>query len=380
MKAFASPDVDEPRPPGATKPKPKVEPKKKAETDETEPGETNEEETAQGEEGKPSESKTVEEEKPAESKAAKTSPWKVADHFKKKSAALELRVAELEAAAKPGELPKEAQEKFTSLETRNKELEEEIRFVNYSKSKDYIEQYQKPYEEAWRSAIEDLKELSVANEDGTNRVATAQDMMALANMPLGQARATAKAWFGDSADDIMAHRRTLRELSDKQTKALDDAKKNGSEREQQRQAEMQAKHKARSEETSKLWGAINAEAQEKYEYLRPVEGQTERNERLEKAVKFVDETFSKNIGQAKTQEERDQILRAHAALRNRAIGFSVLKHENKTLKAELAELKKSLEQFQGSEPTAGDRRDGSGDESSGGTLDDAVRDLGRLAT
>jgi hypothetical protein len=277
---------------------------------------------------------------------------------------------------KPGELPKEHQEKLSAIEARNKELEDEIRYVNYSKSKEFSEQYQKPYEQAWVNAIADLKELVITNDDGSSRTATAQDLIALSNMPLGQARATAKAWFGDSADDVMAHRRTIRDLSDKQTKALEDSKTHGSEREQQRTAEMQAKQKARSEETAKVWASVNSEAVGKYEFLRPMDGETERNEKLDKATKFVDETFALNVNQAKTQEERDQIIKRHAALRNRAIGFSVLKHENTGLKAKVAELEKAISEFQASEPSNGGPRPSSNGEPAGDEMGAA---MGRMA-
>jgi hypothetical protein len=116
---------------------------------------------------------------------------------------------------------------------------------------------------------------------------------------------------------------------------------------------MQAKQKARSEEAAKVWSQVNAEAVEKYDFLRPVEGETERNEKLDKATAFVENTLKMNLNQAKTVEERDQIIKAHAALRNRAIGFSVLKHENTSLKAKVAELEKAIAEFQASEPSGG---------------------------
>jgi hypothetical protein len=370
MERFSTPDEGD-----APKPKPEGMPTEPEGTTkpEGEPEGTVEGEPKPGEEAKPGE-----EPKPEE--RGKASPWKLVESYKKTNTQLQQEIAQLRAAQKPGELPKEAQEKFTALETRNKELENEIRHVNYRKSKEFVEQYQQPYEQAWRNAIDDLQELVVTNDDGTSRVATAQDMIALSNMPLGQARATAKQWFGDSADDVMAHRRTIRELSEKQNKALEDSVKFGSERDQQRTAEREAQMKARSEETAKVWTAINSEAVQKYEFLRPIEGEVERNEKLEKAAKFVDETFALNVNQAKTQEERDQIIRRHAALRNRAIGFSVLKHENTTLKAELEALREELKQFQGSEPTGGEPRGGSSGEPAADTLDGAVAGLARLAS
>lgn len=379
MAKFADPDEEETKPPVAPKAPQKPAAKAAAKPEESEEPET-ELEATPGEEEKPSEEKPAED-KPVDGKPGKTSPWKLVESYKKTNAQLQKEIADLRSSIKPGELPKEHQEKFSAIEARNKELEDEIRHVNYSKSKEFAEQYQKPYEEAWLNAVADLKELTITNDDGSSRNATAQDLIALSNMPLGQARATAKAWFGDSADDVMAHRRTIRDLSDKQTKALEDSKKFGSEREQQRTAEMQAKQKARSEEAAKVWSQVNAEAVEKYDFLRPVEGETDRNDRLEKAVKFVDETLKSNINAAKTQEERDQIIKAHSALRNRAIGFSVLKHENKALKAELDTLKKQLEEFQSSEPSGGEpKHQGNGEIEGGDEMTNAMSRMSRYVT
>jgi len=369
---FADPDEEEPKPPGAPKsdkPKPAAKPAAKpAEAADPENAEQPEnEEGKEGEEGK-TDPKLGPDGKPLppESKAGKTSPWKLVETFKSRAVKAEARVAELEAAHKPGELPKEHQERFAAIEERNKVLEDEIRHVSYSKSTEFKEKYQQPYEEAWMNAVADLKELTITNEDGTTRVANAQDLIALSNMPLGQARATAKQWFGDSADDVMAHRRTIRDLSDKQEKALEASKKGGGERERLRQEEQQARQKAHQEETGKVWKQVNDEATAKYEYLRPVEGEVERNEKLEKAVAFVDATLKSNLGQAKTPEERAKMIAAHAALRNRAIGFSVLKHENTSLKARLAELETSLKEFQDSQPEGGQRRPAGGEAPAGG--------------
>lgn len=363
MAKFADPDQEEPKPPGAAKTPPKPETKLE---EKAKPVEEAKPEEKLGPDGKP-----IVAEKPG-----KTSPWKLVESYKKTNTQLQQEIAQLRSSIKPGELPKEHQEKFSAIEARNKVLEDEIRHVNFSMSKEFTETYQKPYEEAWTNAIADLKELVITNDDGSSRGATAQDLIALSNMPLGQARATAKAWFGDSADDVMSHRRTIRDLSDKQTKALEDSKKFGGERDQQRTAEMQAKQKARSEETAKVWSQVNAEAVENYEYLRPVEGETERNEKLEKAQKFVDATLKQNINSAKTQEERDKIIRSHSALRNRSIGFSTLKHENNSLRAKVAELEKTVSEFQSSEPSNGTPRQQNREAAGGDEMSSA---MGRMA-
>ena len=292
---------------------------------------------------------------PDKEKGARIKPWDLVDRYKGEASAAKRELAEIKAKTNGHEVPKEAMDKISTLESRNKELEEEIRFTKYEKSNEYQEQFHKPYLEAWQKAVAEFGELTVTDENGRVRQGNASDLLTLAQMPLGQARKHANELFGDAADDIMAHRRVVRELAEKQHKALDDARKNGGEREKQAALEHETRNRATSERMAKDWHNINSEAQAKYDWLRPADGQEERNAALEKAEKFVDESFGLNLAQAKTETERQDIMRRHSALRNRAIGFSVLKHENTSLKAELAELKKSLEEFQGSEPTAGEQ-------------------------
>jgi hypothetical protein len=312
-------------------------------------------------------------------KGKRIKPWDLLDKFKVRAISAERELAEIKSKNNGHEVPKEALDKITTLEARNQELENEIRFTNYEKSKEYQEQYNKPYMEAWDRAVGELNELTITDANGHVRQAGAKDLLILAKMPLGEAREYAEAKFGKAADDVMAHRRVVRELANKQHKALEEARSNGGEREKQQNLERETKERANSEKIAKEWHSINAEARSKYEFLKPVEGQQERNEKLEKAIKFVDDSLNLNLSQAKTEQERQDILRRHSALRNRAIGFSVLKHENKSLKAEIEDLKKSLAEFQTSEPTAGEQGHDPGSSISTDPMEAAMHGLAQLA-
>lgn len=330
------------------------------------------------------EDKAPEQDKPAETKetegkSAKNNPWRLVDKLKAENTQYKKELEQHRAIQEKGELPEAAVKKFETLEKRNKELEEEIRYSRYEKSQDFIDSYQKPYEEAWGRAVSDIKEMVITNEDGTTRPGNARDILRLANMGVQEAWKLAKEQFGDAADEVMASRRQIRELSDKQQRALEDARKNAGERETQMNMERQAKAKAYSEAMAKTWAEVNKEAIDKYDFLRPADGQTERNTKLEKATKFVDEVLGQNLQQAKTEEERNQILKKHAALRNRAIGFSVLKHENTTLRAEVEALKKSLADFEGSEPTEGEPRNDGNGVVNADPMENSLRGLAALA-
>lgn len=312
-------------------------------------------------EPKPEEQQTDQpkpEEKPLKpGEKAKVSPWKLVDHYKVTNTTLQKEIAELR--AQQGKPPKELQEKWESIQKRNDELEQHIRFVDYQKSSEFVEKYSKPYEEAWVRAISGLKglRLQFRNEE-TGEVAardiTPQDIAALANMDPATARLEIRQRFPEDAAEVKGYIERIRDLAHEQNKALEEHKTKGGEWLKQQQEQYQAKVKEFTEKNTKLWEQYNKEATEKFEFLRPVEGQQERNEKLEKATKFVDEALNGRINDPNlTEDQRAAILKRHAALRNRAIAYSVLMHENKSLKAKIAEHEKALKAYQESEPTGG---------------------------
>jgi hypothetical protein len=277
----------------------------------------------------------------------KVSPWKLLDQFKGRLTAAEKENIELkERLAKVPDITR-----LEGIDKRNKELEEEIRYQNYAKSQEFEEKYAKPYEEAWAKAVADLGELEVLAEDGSvARKATASDLISLARMPLGEARKLANQMFGDSASDVMMHRQKIRDLSDAQQKALETARKTGSER----QTKAAETNKAITAEVTTLWEKFNKEDGDKYEFLKPKEGDNEYNGKLAKAQQLVDTAFSQNATDPSlTPEQRAKAVRLHSSVRNRAIAFSALKLEISRLKAQIAERDTKLKQFEDSAPTGG---------------------------
>jgi hypothetical protein len=286
----------------------------------------------------------------------KVSPWKLVRQFKEQLATAEKEALDfrtrLSAAAKAEEAVKRAE----AIEKRNAELEEHIRYVDYSKSQEFAEKYQRPYEEAWASAVQELAELDVLAEDGTvARKATPQDLLALANLPLGEARRQANAMFGDSADDVMAHRRKVQELSRAQAKALDDARKSGSERTEKSAAQQQAIVK----EVSDTWTKLNADIAAKSEFLRAKEGDEEWNGKLTAAQKLADEAFSVNATDPRlTPEQRAEVVKKHVAMRARAVAYSAQKLHIARLTKQLAAVQAELAQFKNSGTVNGDGQNG----------------------
>jgi hypothetical protein len=170
--------------------------------------------------------------------------------------------------------------------------------------------------------------------------------MSLAKMPLKEAWAAAKTMFGDAASEIMAHRRSIIELSDAQTKALDDAKKNAETHDKEKQTQsLQQRQKIAS-----LWQDENKAWQEKFpRWFKPEDGDEEGNTLLAKGYEMADAAFSNNGD--KTPEEK---VKLHAELRNKAAAFPKIALRLKQAKTRIKELEKSLKEFEQSEPPSGD--------------------------
>jgi len=185
-------------------------------------------------------------------------------------------------------------------------------------------------------------------------------------LPLGEARAKAKEIFGEAADDVMAHRRVIRELSEAQTKALDDAKTNASEHEKRLVAQREIQH----QEISKQWEEANKSLAEKYpKWFAETEGDTEGNELLRKGFSLADLHFltEKNLKPEQIEmlppRFRDAIkanggelpikerVALDALLRHKIASHSRLARNLKTANTRIAELEKSLADYEKSEPT-----------------------------
>lgn len=312
--------------------------------------------------------------------AKKTSPWKLVDDYKAKVIALEKQLAERTAV--PQEELKTIQERAQKYEARNKELEDEIRFVNYRKSQEFREKYDEPYQRAWKSAMSDLGELTVNTGNG-QRPVTEQDILELVSLPLAKAREIADEVFGNFADDVMAHRKTIRQLWDTQAAALDDVRKNGETREKERMDKLRANHQQLSEFITNEWKAVNESVtkDEVYgQYFTPKEGDEEGNNRLKKGFELVDQAWKENPGAPNlTPEERKQIIKRHAAVRNRAAAFGRLVTENRSLQKRVAELEAKDKARSASVPSTGGERSTSSPATGGSVREQMLEELRKRA-
>jgi len=324
--------------------------------------------------------------KPAEQKPAdkkKVSPWKMVEEYKTKIKEYEAKLAQTGAKEPAPEKLKEYEEKLTAAEKRRMELEQEIQFVNFQKSEKFQKEYQQPYEAAWSKAMTDLSEITVLDGD-SERPLEAKDVLELVNMPLREAKALAEEKFGDFANEVMSHRKDIRTLFEKQTQAIEAAKKEGLEH-FQKQAEAQKQEYGKvTEEIKKVWADANqsAVADEKYgAYFKPAEGDTEGNQRLAKGFELADRAFSENpLAPGLTPEQRRSIVQRHAAVRNRCAAFGRLAYQVSNYQKQIAELNQKLKSYQSSEPETGGSKPAAAASKGRGSAWDSIRaDLARRA-
>jgi len=294
--------------------------------------------------------------KPSTDPKKKVNPWKLVDDYKAKIKAKEAELAELGKRAIPEDKWKSVNETLAQKESRLKELEEEIRYVNYSKSDEFKTKYQKPYDDAWKRAMSELGELTVETADGNSRPVEPKDILELVNMPLGQAHASAVEKFGELAPEVMAQRKEIRKLWDDQAAALEQSRTDGEAREKRTS---EARQKEIGEMTTGLkdqWTKANesAAADPKYgTFFKPIDGDEQGNQRLAKGFELADRAFSENpLASGLTPEQRNAIVQRHAAVRNRCAAFGRLVYQNQTKDARVKELEAQLAEYNGTEPPA----------------------------
>lgn len=301
----------------------------------------------------------------------KVSPWKLMDEFKARAAALEKELADTKAKILP-EADREAMTKrLTEAEKRAKEYEEEIRFRAYEKHPEFIEKFEKPYEQAWQRAMSELSELHIDDGKGGKRPVVPDDLFQLTAMPLEQAREVAEQAFGAFADDVMGYRKEIKNLFAAKQQALKDAREKGAERDKLMTEQMTQQKQVVSKFVKETWDKVNAGllSDEKIgTYFKPKEGNKEWNERLAKGTELVARAFNERPDDPSlSPEQRASIVKRHAAVWNRAASWGALRHENETLMTALAEMKKELDAYKGSQPPTGGSIPAPGTTAEGGT-------------
>lgn len=315
------------------------------------------------EESKPATQEAEKTEQKASDKKQKVNPWKLVEEHKTKRGELEKEISELRKMIPNAEARKLEMKEIEDLRARSKELEEHIRFVDFTKSKEYQDQYDKPYQEQWRASMRELDGVRSEGDGGEMVAITPNDMLELVNLPLIKAKELAIEKFGDFASDVLEHRRLIREKFEAREGALAKAREDGDARQKQAMA-------AANEEMSKIFASLREtydkatafiKADKRHsEFLSEREGDEEGNAMLARGYQQVDEAFAQNpMDAGLTAEQRASIVKKHSAIRHKAAAYSRLTRDLAAERAAHAATKKKLSEFTGTVPNRGSTADSS---------------------
>jgi hypothetical protein len=295
--------------------------------------------------------------KPAAEDKGKKNPWKLVDTYKSEAAQAKARIAELEKAMPELTKLQEFQKSMESLNKRNEELEKEIRFVNYQKSGEFQEKYEKPYNAAWSRFAREIGQISASDKNGETRPGNVHDIAELANLPLGEAQMLAEERFGSLAGYVMNYRKDILALHEQRSTALEDAKNNAIKRDEQFNQQTAQAHGELAKKIKETWDTANTEllGDKMHGHLfSEVEGDQDGNQRLAKGFELVDRAFSENPNDPRLSvEDRASVVKRHAAVRMRAAAFGRLNSKYIKLQQEHDALKKELSGYRASVPSTG---------------------------
>lgn len=270
--------------------------------------------------------------------------------YRRIHAELERVNAELKQAkagkVEPAEETKVLHSKLETLEKRNKELEEEISYRDYTKSTDFQEKFRKPFENKLARVYRQIADLYVQNEDGTQRPATQEDFDKVLEAPQSTARGIAKQIFGDEDfREVLQYRRELNELQQNADEELKNWRDKAKERDDQRK-EGEKKMREQAEVTFRK--AIDTYTQKYPEWFGEAEGEgaEELNKALQQGFAATDRSMDPRV----PLEERLDLLAAER-LKAGSFGRNIIMI--KRLKARVAELEESLKAYEKSEPGEG---------------------------
>lgn len=287
-------------------------------------------------------------------------------------------------------------QKLQATEQRAQQAEKALAHLDYSQSEDFRTKYSQPYSEAWTDAVSEFRQLRVRESAGideatgdpkfTARPANEDDLLKLANMSLADMDEAATAMFGPSASRAIGHLQNIRKLSSAQHKALEDAKTKSVEWRQQRQVEFQQ----RQQNANKTWEEINRGLEERFPKAFKVDdtdpedkgGHTKgfaladllflgNNALTPEQVEALPAGFRDTVKSKKPLTEAQKV-QLHALARIKMANHDRMIPRLKKANARIAELEKSLAEFEKSEPSAA--RAGEGGQVSNKSWDQQVED------
>lgn len=279
---------------------------------------------------------------------------------------LETKLAEASRAPKPAPEAEQQAKALTgeveSLRKRVADQEQELRYLEYTKSDEYREKYFEPLHAALTDAYSEVSEMNVALADGNFRQANNGDFDRVLESPNQDVRKLARELFGEDAETVLALRRKIIEKRREGVRAAENYRKLGEERDRQRVSQTAEQRAA----ASRYWETANAELTKRYpDFFGEAEGDEEGNAALKKGYEVVDAANDPNL------KLEDRIAR-QAAIRQRAAAFGREVVRRKRLEARVAELEKVLADIEASAPGEG-KPGGQGANGNGHALPEGYR-------
>lgn len=305
--------------------------------------------------------------------------------LKKQLAAREKEFEEFK--TRPSEDPEKPKllETLSAREKRLKELEEQVKYYDYTKSQEYLEKYDKPYKEAWQYATQTATDLSVKRDGAEPRKVTAEEFSRIVNMRSeDDALEAAHALFdGDKlgaakAARVMEQREKIMQHYRAAENAKSDFAKNIEAREKDLTAKQIAEREAQARQakaSAEAFQKLNEDAKKKYpQWFSPADGDEQINKALETGKRMADVVFS-----GAQDIDSDTRVKMHSAAYMKIAGFDRLAIENGRLRTQMDKLQKALDGYKSSGPGNATGKGGDKPVKSGGrTLADSFAELDAL--
>jgi hypothetical protein len=313
--------------------------------------------------GKPQEPKPAEPEPPKQKR-----PWEIVREKEKEIAGLnekynrvEKELNELKSRpATPANDPEKER-----LSKRLNELEDEIRYVNYEKSTEFIEKHHKPYLEFAGNVAAEAMELIVEDGNGGGRQLTRNEFWDIVGKPtVNEAIMAARALFPDDptkANHVLSMRKDIKLAWNKIEQVKHEFKLKGAEREKEmliKRQQEEAKQAEAVKQKAEKWRTLN-DAAVKNERLKDffvaAEDDPKGKELLTKGFKEADLAFNQGQpvdGEGEPMKE-DDLIELWSGVRNKAGAFNYVAYRYRLANSRIAELEKELAEFKTSEPKGG---------------------------
>jgi len=262
---------------------------------------------------------------------------------------------------KPEELPETVKSELETLRKQQDELLEEIRYTDYSKHPEFKEKYEAPYHRSWNMGRAAVSQIRIKDpQTGDERMGTAKDfddLMQLHYADPDRAAEMMDVVFGVKAATVSTYMARVNETLMEMNEAKEEFRKKGGDRDKQRQEQVERMQAEIGKSISETWQRNASEPLKRFpEWFQKVDGDEKGNELLDKgfaqakwAMSHLN-AFDPNL----TPKERENIVRSHAAMFNKAAAFNRLTYFVRQRDARIAELEKELSQYKGSEPGSGE--------------------------